>query len=90
MTLGDTNRRSVRHNGRCHLAGGIDGKNRSKSGVWNICSYKSLCPVDSSSQSGNFLSRLNTTHPLNLFFNCCQVRRRLQRAQGRGKGRRMA
>lgn len=58
MTHGKTNREIVRHNGRFYLVGGTEGKNRSKSGVWDICSYESLRPVDSSSQSGNFLSRL--------------------------------
>lgn len=49
---------------RFYLGGGIEFENRSNSGVWNICSYESLRPIDSSSQSGNFLSRLNTTHSL--------------------------
>lgn len=48
----------MRHNGRSYLVGGTEGKNRSKLGVWDICSYESLRPIDSSSQSGNFLSRL--------------------------------
>jgi hypothetical protein len=50
----------MRHNGRWLLNRRDCGRNRSKSGVWNIRSYESLRPVDSSSQSGNFLSRLNT------------------------------
>lgn len=52
---------------KIYLVGRIEVKSRSKSGVWNICSYESLRPIDSSSQSGNFLSRLNTTHSINLY-----------------------
>lgn len=70
---------------RFYLVGGIEFENRSNSGVWNICSYESLRPVDSSSQSGNFLSRLNTTHSLNSY-QCREVCGLLERASGCGKG----
>lgn len=49
---------------KIYLVGRIQVKNRSNSGARNLCYYESLRPIDSSSQSGNFLGRLNTTHSL--------------------------
>lgn len=88
MTRGKTSRGIARHNGRFYLVGGTEGKNRSKSGVWDICSYESLRPIDSSSQSGNFLSRLQIEYNSFPEFSCSVARcaGKLGRASGCGKG----
>lgn len=69
--------------------GRIDDKNRSTPGVRDICSYEWLRPIDSSSQSGNFLKQIEYNPSPNYLDMLRDAQTTASQALCRGKGRKM-